>query len=231
MTIRYRLDDLGWFQFEQVTQSVLKAQFGFGIQSWGGRGDWGRDAYYRGQLSYPSKDIQNEGAFIFQVKFIENANASGANPEPLLLKAVKAEIDNIMTRVNKGIWMKADFYIFITNALLPSALRTTIENLFGENFPETRVYTHGGNDVCDWLDNNPQIRKAFPQLLSLRDLSCLLEGIINRHIYTQSRIAIEQAKEIATVFVPTGPYQKALETLKKYNFVVLDGPPEVAVEA
>jgi hypothetical protein len=231
MTIRYRLDDLGWFQFEQVIQSVLKAQFGFGIESWGGRGDFGRDAYYRGKLGYPSKDIQNEGAFVFQMKFVENANASGANPGPLLLKAVKTEIDNIKTRVDKGIWIKADFYIFITNALLPSVLRTTIENLFRENFPETRVYTHGGNDVCDWLDNNPQIRKAFPQLLSLRDLSGLLEGIINRHIHTQSRIAIEQAKEIAAVFVPTGPYQKALETLKKYNFVVLDGPPEVGKTA
>ncbi len=231
MTIRYRLDDLGWFQFEQVTQSVLKAQFGFGIQSWGGRGDWGRDAYYRGRLSYPSIDVQNDGIFIFQVKFIENANASGANPDPLLLKAVKAEIDNIMNRVKKGLWLKADFYIFIINALLPSALRTTIENLFGENFPETKVYTHGGNDICDWLDNNPPIRKAFPQLLGIRDLTYLLENIINKHVHTQSRIAIEQAKEIAAVFVPTGPYQKALETLKKYNFVVLDGPPEVGKTA
>ena len=109
MTTRYRLDDLGWFQFEQVTQSILKAQFGFGIQSWGGRGDWGRDAYYRGRLSYPSIDVQNDGVFIFQVKFIENANASGANPEPLLLKAVKAEIDNIMNRVKKGILRKSFF--------------------------------------------------------------------------------------------------------------------------
>jgi len=231
MTIRYRLDDLGWYQFEQLSQSILKAQFGFAIQSWGGRGDWGRDAYFKGKLNYPSKEIQNEGTFVFQVKFVENANASGAKPKAVLLKAVKAEIDSILKRVETGRSGDINFYIILTNSVLSPELRATIESLFKEKFSSTEVYCHDGNDISDWLDNNQQIRRAFPQILSLRDLNYLLEEIINRHIYTQSKIAIEQAKEIAPVFVPTGPYQKTWETLKNHNFVVLEGPPEVGKTA
>jgi hypothetical protein len=46
--IRYRLDDLGWFQFEWLIQSLLKTELSLAIESWGGRMDMGRDAYYDG---------------------------------------------------------------------------------------------------------------------------------------------------------------------------------------
>lgn len=231
MTVRYRLDDLGWYQFEQLVQSILKAQFGFAIQSWGGSGDWGKDAYYKGKLNYPSQDVQNKGTFVFQIKFIENANASGAKPKAALLKAVKSEIDNILKRVKEGKWKDINFYTILTNAILSPEIRIEIEDLFKEKLSTTEIYCHDANDVCDWLDNNPQIRRAFPQILSLRDLDYLLGEVVNRHISTQSKIAIEQGREIAPVFVPTEPYKKAWEILKKYNFVVLDGPPEVGKTA
>ena len=31
--LRYRLDDLGWFQFESLMQSLMKAELGLGIES------------------------------------------------------------------------------------------------------------------------------------------------------------------------------------------------------
>jgi len=45
--IRYRLDDLGWYQFEWLVQAVLKDHLGIGIESWGGHGDHGRDVQGR----------------------------------------------------------------------------------------------------------------------------------------------------------------------------------------
>jgi len=95
--IRYRLDDLGWFQFESLIQSLLKAKFGVGIESWGGRGDHGRDAFYSGTLEL-IKGLKESGPFIFQVKFVEEANAAGSKPEPRLISAVKAEIQLMVKR-------------------------------------------------------------------------------------------------------------------------------------
>jgi hypothetical protein len=60
--IEYKLDDLGWFEFEQLIQTVAKARLGFGIEAWGGRGDWGRDAYFLGKLRYKQDSQQIVGA-------------------------------------------------------------------------------------------------------------------------------------------------------------------------
>ena len=70
--IRYRLDELGWFQFEWLVQSVLKAELGLAVESWGGSGDRGRDAYCRTPLRFPIRDVASDGPFLFQVKFAEH---------------------------------------------------------------------------------------------------------------------------------------------------------------
>jgi hypothetical protein len=63
--IRYRLDELGCFQFEWLVQALLKAHIGPGIESWGGRGDHGRDSYCPGPLKFPDRLIETAGPFIF----------------------------------------------------------------------------------------------------------------------------------------------------------------------
>jgi hypothetical protein len=77
LMIRYRLDDLGWYQFEWLIQTLLKAELGLGVESWGGHRDHGRDVFTASRLSFPDKNSLSDGPFIFQVKFVENANAAG----------------------------------------------------------------------------------------------------------------------------------------------------------
>src|ERR1017187_8478126 len=101
--IDYRLDDLGWFEFEQLIQTLAKARLGFGIEAWGGRGDWGRDAYFDGKLRYPTSE-ELEGTFVFQTKFVEGANAAGAKPEKLVLGAVEKECERIRGRLENEKW-------------------------------------------------------------------------------------------------------------------------------
>ena len=80
--IRYRIDELGWYQFEALIQSLLKADLGLGVESWGGtHGDHGRDAYFDGPLAFPTNEAR-EGPFVFQAKFVEGANAAGADSFP-----------------------------------------------------------------------------------------------------------------------------------------------------
>src|SRR5436190_15560399 len=96
---RYRLDDLGWFQFEWLCQSLLKAKFGLSIEAWGGHSDLGRDAYSKDDLPFVKGAPPTPGPFVFQAKFVEEANAAGAKPFTNLRASVSAEIDLIKDRI------------------------------------------------------------------------------------------------------------------------------------
>jgi hypothetical protein len=233
--IRYRLDDLGWFQFEWLIQGLLKADLGM-VQSWGGRHDGGRDAYIEAPLPFPAKHITSDGPFLFQVKFVENANAAGAHPGPPLLGAVQQEARLIKARLAKKgrikpVWKRLAHYVLLTNAIPDSNSRNKIQQIVNKVLPQTEVHVFGGTDICDLLDRHPDLRKSFPQLLSLRDLDDLLVSAVNRDIIERSEAAISLARDVVNVFVPTDAYAKALEVLAKHNFVVLEGPPEMGKTA
>ena len=125
----YRLDDLGWAEFERLVQALLKARLGFGIEAWGGeRGDWGRDAYFEGDLVYPSKAVTT-GAFVFQSKFVEGANAAGSKPEKALLAAIRKECDRLLKRFRKATCSspRPTVYALFTNAALTPTIRGKVD--------------------------------------------------------------------------------------------------------
>jgi len=230
--LRYKLDDLGWFQFEQLVQSLLKQKLGLGIESWGEHHDFGIDAYFESELEFPTKGKFSKGSFVFQIKFVENANAAGAKPKDKLLSAVKKETGEIRKRMIKNKeWTTVDHYVFITNANLTPSLRKLIREEFNKAFSNTKIYLLGGKDICDWLDDEPNLRLSFPQLLGLRDIENLINQAINKPFFERSRSLLEDAYEYAKVFVPTGPYRKLLNIMPKYYFAVLEGPPEVGKTA
>ncbi len=229
--IRYNLDDLGWFQFEWLTQALLKAELGLGVEAWGGRHDYGRDAYSNGPLNFPAKHLTNDGPFLFQVKFAENANGAGARPESAIQDSVKKEIASIKRRVSENKWEQIKHYALFTNAPLSANLKKDLESTLKESLPHVDIHLFGGKDVCDLLDAHPALRRSFPQLLSLRDLDYLLQEVVNKETIEKSRSAIECARDVVAVFAPTKPYEKAWVVLRKHYFVVLEGPPEMGKTA
>jgi hypothetical protein len=112
---RYRLDDLGWYQFEWPIQVVLKASVGVGVESWGGTHDGGKDAFYAGDLRFPAQEVM-PGPFVFQAKFVQNANAAGAQSAPALLDAVRREVARIEKRQQRLEWTAPKQYAVYTNA-------------------------------------------------------------------------------------------------------------------
>ena len=132
---RYRLDDLGWQLFEALCQSILINKFAVGVQAWGGTGDWGRDAFFRGSLSIPDAGHETERTFVFQSKFVENANAAGAKPFAALSKAVRSEIERLRHRG------EPDCFVLITNVTFSADLRTSIEALLSAAHPNATVVT------------------------------------------------------------------------------------------
>lgn len=160
----YKLDELGWREFEKLIQTVVKAQLGFGIEAWGGSGDWGCDAYFAGKLRYPSKE-EAHGPFVFQCKFVENANAAGAKPGKLLTGAVQKECAKIRENLKSGKWNKApNCYGLFTNAPCKPQLRKTLRTSLNKVLLGAHISIHDCGDVCRWL--SPEIVQYFPQLHS-----------------------------------------------------------------
>lgn len=228
--LRYRLDDLGWFQFEALIQSLLRADLGIGIESWGGSGDQGRDAYFDGTLPYPTPTL-HDGPFLFQAKFVQGANAAGAKPNSHLVDAVRAECRRIKSRIEHGTWSSLGHYVLLTNVRPSAPTRKRIQSALTALDGDMAVHVHGGSDVCDMLDRHPSLRTSFPQLLSLRDLDSLVSQVVDRGIVERSRIACDCACELAPVFVPTSAYRQAWTILQKHWFAVLEGPPEMGKTA
>jgi len=205
LMLRYHLDDLGWYQFEWLVQSILKADLGLGVESWSSpRGDHGRDAYFDGELAFPAK-VATHGPFVFQVKFVENANAKGSDPVPALIAAVRKEAGRIRKRRSSLLssWETPAHYALVTNAPLEVSTREAIAALLADAMPGTTVTTLGAADVGSLLDLHPTLRRSFPQILSLRDLDTLLAEAVSHELIERSRAAIDASRDLVRVFVPT----------------------------
>jgi hypothetical protein len=227
----YRLDDLGWFQFEQLCQALLKAEHGLALEAWGGSADWGRDAYAAGPLDFPTRGAPHDGPFVFQAKFVQGANAAGARPAALVKRALAAELRRIEHRRKKNEWADPAVYALLTNAPLGTALRKSLRTAVKSALPETSFVLQGGRDISALLDDRPNIRLAYPQILGLADLNQLLRDAIDREIVKRSDFAIDEARDLAAVFVGTSSYSGALAKLNRHRFVVLTGPPEMGKTA
>lgn len=227
----YNLDALGWYQFERLVQTLLKAHLSAAIEAWSGSGDHGRDAWYSGKLRFPDRDALSDGPFLFQMKFVANANAAGANPAGPVLKAVKAESARIGTRASSRKWIPPSHYIFITNAPLTPGLREKIRAELSSSLHASDVTTWGASDLDGLLDDSPRIRTSYPQIMGIRDLHSLLSKAVNADVIERSQIELALSTDLAKVFVPTQAYRAAYALLGHRNFVVLTGPPEVGKTA
>jgi Novel STAND NTPase 3 len=231
LAIDYRLDDLGWYQFERLCQALLRAHYGAALEAWGSSQDFGRDAYSPGPLNYPSPGHQTAGSFIFQVKFISDANAPGARLKTPIFAAVRAEMSRIQTRIVRKTWTTPNVYSLLTNAPVSATHRKDLIALIQGTLPTSQIVILGATDIAASLDNSPLIRLSYPQILGLRDLQSLLAKTVNADIVSRSTIALEQVSELAQVFVATGAYNHALKILENHGFAVLTGPPEMGKTA
>lgn len=223
----YRLDELGWAQFEELCQALLKTALGMGVQAWGGSGDFGRDAYYEDALPFPLGSDTSDGPFIFQAKFVSAANATGANHAVALRKAARAEVTRIKERLDDERWTDPRQYILLTNAPVNDGLRDELAELLAAVLPDVAIDVQSGRDICALLDGLPGVRLSFPQILGLADLKALVSEALLADITNRTEATIKLAHQEALRFVPTTAYRRALFCLENDHTVVLTGPPEV----
>lgn len=218
MAVKYRLNTLGWYNFEMLVQTLLKAIIGPGVTSFGGTKDGGRDATFEGEAPFPSKETRWKGKWIFQVKYSGEETGNERDEGKWTPGTFKREIETI--RKLRREW--PDNYVFIVNVRLTATIRSKLRDLISNAGFKGNFHCIDGHEVCEFLDIYPKIRRAFPQLIGLADI----ERILNRDLYTRSEAFVSQWKVRLSKFVSVNQYFKALELIRRHHFVVLDGPPE-----
>lgn len=222
MALKYRLDVLGWYNFELLAQGLLKQVIGPGVTSFGGTVDGGRDATFNGSARYPNGDKPWSGAWLFQVKFVDVELRGARDARRSLIGKFQGEMDGILERRSDGSQRRWSNYVLITNVPLTAGNREELEREAGKRGFKRRFASIDGRDVCQLLDVQPAIRRSFPQLLGLADLA----AVIHADIYERSQAYLDVWQPKLSTFVRTQAYGRALDKLNEQPFIVLDGPPE-----
>lgn len=221
MALKYPLHSLGWYGFETLAQTLLKAVIGPGVSAFGGSRDNGRDAEYRGVAAFPSAEEQWSGHWIFQAKFAEFEGELVQGAIASLRNSFRSEMRaNLRRRGN--LQLNLDNYVLITNVPLSGDDRDSLHQIAKDANVAQHFAVVDGRDVCELLDVHPHVRRSFPQLLALADFA----QVVNSATLSASAAYLERWRQHLGAFVATSAYHDAGVILQTHHFLVLDGAPE-----
>jgi Novel STAND NTPase 3 len=209
---------MGWYNFELLAQTLLKAVIGPGVTSFGGTKDRGRDATFKGAASFPSVETRWQGRWVFQVKYVDSESLGAADARRALKGAFDIEMTSILARRRAP-----DNYVLITNVPLTGDSRDRLHDRAEACGFKGEFAVIDGKEVCQFLDIYPNIRRSYPQLLGLVDL----DRIVHRGLYTRSKAYVELWQPRLATYVLVEAHKEAIDVLNRRRFAVLDGPPEV----
>ena len=205
----YRLDELGWLQFDRLCSLVLEADAGLGGLQWRGRGDIARIARVDGPVVLRDRGHRLGGPVTVAAVWIRGGER-GLSEFAERVVSVPAE--------------RAEWLLVMTNLDTVDARDALRADALGQDL---RVVILGAAEISASLDRDPQLRAAMPSVLGLRDLNELIESDVRG----RSSLDAGRAQELARVFWPTRAYDRARDVLGRHRFVVLTGPPEMGKTA
>lgn len=220
-TSKYNLEQLGWFNFEQLVRTLLRQIVGNGLSTFSGSVDKGRDATFSGEAtSFPSESNRWTGEWIFQVKHRAYSTRGADAVRTELKRTLPAEV----TRIFQKHHHECENYVAITNCPLTAQDKDELHaQIKSANEEIEQIAVLGEADLQELLDGHPKVVSAFPQILGISQLRELVEWGLHRRSLEYLTAA---QSEIAT-FVATSPYLSAIELLHKQHFCVLAGPPKM----
>jgi conflict system STAND superfamily ATPase len=210
----YRLDELGWLQFERVCAMALAEEAGVRDVTWLGRADRGRVAMVDTDVVLKRAGLRLRGPLAVAVVWVRPSLSQAERLTYLVTGAwsVPAEL---------GVWLER---VLVLTNLDTREAQAALTQRFGS---EREFAVLGARELGDILDRHPSLRAAMPSVLGLRDLEPLIAAEVGR----RSTVDVSTAQELARVFWPTRAYGRAREVLRRHRFVVLTGPPEMGKTA
>ena len=208
----YRLDELGWLQFDRLCSLVLEADAELSDLHWRGRGDIARTAVVEGQIGLRDQRAWLGGPVTLAVLWIRDGPVRESRLSEFRDRVVGLPHD------------RAEWLLVLTNLDTAGARRALHADATAR---DRRVVLLGAAEISASLDRDPRLRVAMPSVLGLRDL----DGLIDPDVRGRSSLDVERAQELARVFWPTHAYDRARDVLARHRFVVLTGPPEMGKTA
>jgi hypothetical protein len=210
----YRLDELGWLQFERLCELVLEREAGLTDLTWLGHGDCGRVALIDQDVVLARPSVRLRGPAAVAVVWVRDRMSSAHRMSILSsgVLAVPAELGGWFERV----------------LVLTNLDRKEVGQAHALRFGNVKkLVVLGAAELGRSLDRHPDLRAAMPSVLGLRDLNPLIAAGAGE----RSTLDITGAQELARVFWPTRAYERARTALGHHRFVVLTGPPEMGKTA
>jgi hypothetical protein len=203
----YRLDELGWLQFERLCALALEADAGETDLVLEGRADGIGLARVERSITLSSCGSRLDGPVLVAVVWI-SALPAADRAEALARRLAPLRELSETTR------------LVLTN-VEGEAARAAL----GRQATHTVVL--GADELSAMVDRSPSIRAALPSVLGLRDL----DELIAEPARARSSFDVDGAQRLARVFWPTRAHAQAREALARHRFVVLTGPPEMGKTA
>ncbi|MFD6376380.1 NACHT domain-containing protein [Streptomyces albidoflavus] len=182
----YDLTRLGTREFEHLTQALAKSVLGPGVSVFGDGKDGGREATFRGPVTYPHEGQQWDGYGVVQAKFRQRS-VSATKPDVTWVKdAIRAELAGWAKKDSRRDELP-DYILFATNVILspaPSAggidqlkafIRDEAQNL---KIPLKGFDLWHFDEVCRYLDIHDGIRRSYAGFITPGDVLARLLDIL-----------------------------------------------------
>jgi hypothetical protein len=212
----YRLDELGWLQFDRLASLMLEQEAGLSDLDWRGRSDVGRLALVEDRVVLAEPETELRGPVATEVFWVRDGPGTTSRPEQLATRTA-ALLQDPQVPPQASV-------LVVTNLHGRQTLRTIRARGCAKG---RRLVVLGAEAIAASLDRHPTFRSALPSVLGLRDL----DPLIDRDTRARSSFDIAGAQELARVFWPTRTYLLARDVLSRHRFVVLTGPPEMGKTA
>jgi hypothetical protein len=217
--MKYNLGSLGWFKFERLVNTLLRAICGFELESYGGSKDKGREAIFYGKIESLTKNNSkiSPGNWVFQAKY-KSRTSETEKIETELINDIKREHAKLLR--NK---IPCDSYALLTNISLTGKQKDEIKNAAQPILGNINFVLHAYKDVEEHLDLNPNVVSAYPEIMNISQLAKIVFG----DYASRNSSFLSSMQETVKTFATTSAYFRALDILNKNNFVILTGPPKM----
>jgi hypothetical protein len=213
----YRLEELGWAQFERLCQEVV------GAGDWRGRADRTRTVLSDEGLAVPGERRALPGPTLVAALWVRPwLRRRWTYAVPGLAEALAEE------RLAWPMRPPTGSVLVLVNVEPAAAELELVEDTVRAGLGgSVGIAVAGPAALGEVIDGAPKLRRRLPSVLGVRDLA----GLIPSELVERSTTDFAAAVALSRVFVPTGAHARTLAVLARNRFAVLTGPPEMGKTA
>jgi hypothetical protein len=173
----YNLNGLNDRTFEHVVQAIAKKEIASGVIPFGDGPDGGREATFNGKMTYPSLNAPWEGYLVIQSKFKLHPTGDPKADGEWFIKQLSKDLEKFLDP--KRHLKRPEYYLATTNIRLTAVADTgtrdrvsTVLKAAAEKLGLKGCDVWGYDELCRFLDNNEDVRKAnYSELITKGDLA------------------------------------------------------------